>query len=84
LNLLTSAVEAASDDTGWAHLGTVGSKIANQAPDFDPRNYGYKRLGELVAATQLFEIEERLVGDGPSKVIYVRDKRKKTSEQISG
>jgi hypothetical protein len=61
-------------------LGGVGSKIANQAPDFDPRNYGYKRLGELVAATQLFDIEERLIGDGPSKDILIRDKRRKTNE----
>jgi hypothetical protein len=48
-----------------------------QAPDFDPRNYGYKKLGELIAATKLFEIEERRVGDGQSKAIYIKDKRKK-------
>jgi hypothetical protein len=55
----------------------VGSNIAKQAPDFDPRNYGYKKLGELVAATKLFETEERLVGDGQSKAVYLKDKRKK-------
>jgi hypothetical protein len=55
----------------------VGSNVANQAPDFDPRNYGYKKLGELVSATKLFEIEERQVGDGQSKAIYIKDKRKK-------
>jgi OST-HTH/LOTUS domain len=55
----------------------VGSTIAKQAPDFDPRNYGYTKLGELVAATKLFEIEERPVGDGHSKSVYIKDKRKK-------
>ncbi|MBI4528026.1 MAG: NYN domain-containing protein [Deltaproteobacteria bacterium] len=84
VNLLRSAVEAASDDAGWAHLATIGSNIAKQAPDFDPRNYGYKRLRELISATQLFEIEERVLSDGQSKAIYVRDRRKKTSEQVSG
>ncbi|MBW1673994.1 MAG: Maebl, partial [Deltaproteobacteria bacterium] len=34
-------------------------------------------LGELVAATKLFQIEERTVGDGPSKAVYLKDKRKK-------
>jgi uncharacterized LabA/DUF88 family protein len=77
VNLLRNAVEASSDDSGWAHLAPVGSNIAKQAPDFDPRNYGYKKLGELIAATKLFEIEERLVGDGQSKAIYIKDKRKK-------
>ena len=77
VNLLRNAVEASSDDSGWAHLAPVGSNIAKQAPDFDPRNYGYKKLGELVAATKLFETEERLVGDGQSEAVYLKDKRKK-------
>jgi len=76
-NLLRNAVEASSDDSGWAHLATVGSNIAKQAPEFDPRNYGYKKLGELASATKLFQIEERSVGDGPSKSIYLKDLRKK-------
>jgi uncharacterized LabA/DUF88 family protein len=77
VNLLRNAVEASSDESGWSHLAPVGSNIAKQAPDFDPRNYGYSKLGELVAATRLFEIEERPVGDGHSKSVYIKDKRKK-------
>jgi len=77
VNLLRNAVEASSDDSGWAHLAPMGSTIAKQAPEFDPRNYGYKKLGELLAATKLFQIEERAVGDGPSKAVYLKDKRKK-------
>jgi uncharacterized LabA/DUF88 family protein len=77
VNLLRNAVEASSDDSGWAHLASVGSNIAKQTPEFDPRNYGYKKLGELASATKLFQIEERAVGDGPSKATYLKDKRKK-------
>ncbi|ACF44607.1 NYN domain-containing protein [Pelodictyon phaeoclathratiforme] len=77
VRLLRNAVEASSDESGWAHLATTGSNIAKQSPEFDPRNYGYIRLGELLAATKLFDIEERIAGDGQSKAIYVRDKRKK-------
>ncbi|MHA1445047.1 MAG: NYN domain-containing protein [Candidatus Hodarchaeales archaeon] len=77
VNLIRNAVEASSDDSGWAHLASVGSNIAKQASEFDPRNYGYKKLGELASATKLFNIEERAVGDGPLKAIYLKDKRKK-------
>jgi uncharacterized LabA/DUF88 family protein len=42
VNLLRNAVEASSDDSGWACLAAVGSNIAKQASEFDPRNYGYK------------------------------------------
>jgi len=82
VNLLRNAVEASSDDFGWAHLASVGSNIAKQAPEFDPRNYGYKKLGELASATQLFQIEERAVGDGTSKATYLKDKRKKEKENF--
>ena len=77
VTLLRNALAAASDESGWAHLGAVGSNIAKQAPEFDPRNYGYQKLGELAAATKLFEIDERVQSDGHSKSIYIRDKRKK-------
>jgi uncharacterized LabA/DUF88 family protein len=76
VNLLRIAVEASSDEIGWAHLGSVGSNIAKQSPEFDSRNYGYRKLGELVSATKLFDIEERHIGGNCSKALYVRDKRK--------
>ncbi|TVQ66312.1 MAG: NYN domain-containing protein [Balneolaceae bacterium] len=76
VNLIRNAIEAASDESGWAHLAPVGSYIAKQSPGFDPRNYGYRKLGELLHATRLFDMEERSVGDGHSKAIYIRDRRK--------
>ncbi len=71
---LRKAVEASSDESGWAQLAHVGSHLNNQASNFDPRNYGYGKLGELVKATKLFNIEERPIGDGRSKVLYLRSK----------
>ncbi|MEI6691593.1 MAG: NYN domain-containing protein [Chlorobium sp.] len=77
VRLLRDAVEASSDESGWALLATTGSNIAKQSSEFDPRNYGYIKLGELLFATKLFDLEERIIGEGQSKSIYVRDKRKK-------
>jgi uncharacterized LabA/DUF88 family protein len=54
--LIRSAIEIASDETGWAQLGGVGSIIEKQATDFDPRTYGYKKLSDLVSAIELFEV----------------------------
>lgn len=80
LTLLRNAVDAASDDRGWAHLGAVGNTIAKQAPEFDPRNYGYRKLGELVQALKLFDIDERVQSDGQSRAVYIRDKQKKEEQ----
>ena len=74
--LLRSALDAASDESGWAHLGAVGSNIAKQAPEFDPRNYGFSKLGELATAIKLFDVDKRIQGGGHSRTIYIRDKRK--------
>jgi hypothetical protein len=63
MNLLRQAIEAGSDEDGWANLGRVGSHIANQEPDFDSRNWKYPKLVDLVSAIGLFEIE-RLPGAG--------------------
>jgi uncharacterized LabA/DUF88 family protein len=75
LNLLRHAIEAASDDTGWAGLGAIGSIINKQSPDFDSRNYGYAKLSGLVTGLDLFDTEERHIGNG--KHFYVRPRLSK-------
>lgn len=69
VSLLRDAVEDAADETGWCYLSSAGQIIAKKSPEFDPRNYGYKKLGELFKATQLFDMDD--------KCTNVRDKRKK-------
>lgn len=69
-NLFRSAIEASSDEEGWAHLGMVGSNLVKQSPEFDPRNYGYKKLSDLVEAIGLYELNRK------AKVVYMRDKRR--------
>lgn len=38
------ALEQATDDSGWAHLGTFGSYLNKLRPDLVSRNFGYKKL----------------------------------------
>ncbi|WP_020184399.1 NYN domain-containing protein [Methylopila sp. 73B] len=62
--LLTSALAAVAEDSGWASLGAIGSHIAKRSPEFDSRNYGFARLSDLVEATGLFEVERSSTGKG--------------------
>ena len=69
------ALEQASDEDGWAHLGTFGSYLTKLQPDFDARLFGFKKLSELVKAkTDLFRFEERKISGSTAKVLYVRAK----------
>ena len=74
MNLLRSAIEACSDEAGWAQLGPVGNFISKTANDFDPRNYGFTKLSELITAIGLFDLERR------EKRVFVRDNRKKVAK----
>jgi uncharacterized LabA/DUF88 family protein len=77
IGLLKSAVDGCSDEDGWAYLADVGNNILNKKPDFDPRNYGYKKLKDLVEETKLFDIHESSTGDSPAKTIQIRYKKLK-------
>lgn len=59
LQLVGGAVDTASDEAGWAHLGAVGSNLTKTEPDFDPRNYGYSKLSDLLEASKLFEVKRQ-------------------------
>lgn len=69
---LADAVEASSDETGWASLARVGSLVSNHSPDFDPRHYGFKKLSDLVEALGTFEVTKR--GDKSEAATFVRMK----------
>jgi len=69
INLLRGAIDSDQDDDDWASVARVGSIISNQA-SIDARNYGYKKLGDLIKAIDLFETKVLKNGQ-----MVVRDKR---------
>jgi uncharacterized protein (TIGR00288 family) len=75
-NLMRSAVEDAADEFGYAYLGAVGTYIMNRQPEFDPRNYGYRKLGDLIKASGLFDIDERASPTDQGKQIYIKTRAK--------
>jgi len=77
LKLLHDAVDDVADESGWGYLGSVGQKINNRSTDFDPRNYGFKKLGDLFRAIPQFEIEERPRANSTGRQLYIRWKKKR-------
>ena len=78
LKLLKETVDDIAEESGWANLASVGNKINNRSADFDPRNYGFKKLGELFRAIPEFETEERPQAGSTGRLVYIRWKRKRT------
>ena len=71
--LLLAAVIAGARDDRWAPLSTVGSLVMKASPSFDPRNFGFQKLGELVRGQEYLEVKSVPIGDGsPNNHLYVR------------
>ncbi|WP_107668547.1 NYN domain-containing protein [Cyanothece sp. BG0011] len=58
LELLKSAYDSVADEEEWVHLGPFGSQLTKLSPSFDSRNYGYKKLSELVQSVDIFTIKK--------------------------
>ena len=48
--------------------------MLKKEPDFDPRNYGFGKLGQLIKSTQSFEIDERQTDKSNIKLVYIKVK----------
>lgn len=68
---ITAALDGCARDDGWAHLGTLGQYLVTSDPSFDSRNYGYKKLSELMRAQSYLEIREE-TGPNGAGVVYIR------------
>jgi len=55
--ILERVIAQMESEDGWVLLGAVGTQLANIAPDFDPRTFGFRKLSDLVRKTNAFEID---------------------------
>lgn len=69
VSLIRSAIEALSDEDGFAHMGEVKKHIVKNFSAFDSRNYGFAKFSDLIKAIGLFEID--------TQKQRIKDKRKK-------
>jgi len=74
IKLFRDSISDLADDNGWAYLGDLGNLILKKQPDFDPRNYGYKKLVLMIRRMHFIEIDERESGQTRSRLVYVRIK----------
>jgi len=57
-SILNKVVSEMESDDGWVSLSPVGHQLANFAPDFDPRTYGFRKLSDLVRKIDTLELSQ--------------------------
>jgi uncharacterized LabA/DUF88 family protein len=74
IKLISDSINDLAGEDGWAFLGELGNFLLRKKPDFDPRNYGFKKLVPMIKSIGQFEIDERNTGRNNSVLAYARTK----------
>jgi hypothetical protein len=74
MKLIKTTINDLADESGWAFLGEVGTLIMKKQPNFDPRNYGHKKLLNFMKVIDGIDVDERQSENGRTRHVYVRVK----------
>ncbi len=75
--LIADSLNSIADEDGYAFMGELGNLLVKKQPNFDPRNFGFGKLTNLVKSLDRFEIDARQTSAPHVKHIYLRDKQNK-------
>ena len=74
VELIADSVADLADEDGYAALSDLTNLINKKRPDFDPRNFGFGKLSNMMKYLSRFEVDVRQTGDPHAKPMYIRDK----------
>lgn len=69
---IRTIAEEYCEDDDWIFTGTIGNMLVKRYPDFDARNFGYKKLTSFLESLDLFLIKNVRTGDGDARLVYVK------------
>jgi uncharacterized LabA/DUF88 family protein len=72
ITLVTESINDLAEEDGWVFLGVLGNLILKKQPDFDSRNYGFKKLVDLIRTIPDVEIDKRPTGKNNIIHFYVK------------
>ena len=73
VELIADSVADLADEDGYADMSNLGNLIIKKRPDFDPRNFGFKKLSNMMKYLTRFEVDVRATADPHAKPMYIKD-----------
>lgn len=71
--MFLNAIDGAAREDGWATLSAIGALLVQADPAFDPRAYGFKKLGDLARSQPYVEVRAVPTTEGaPTQTVYAR------------
>ncbi len=71
IEFIALSLEDITDDQGYGMLSELGTLLVKKSPDFDSRNYGFKKLSSMIRSIPRFEVNTE------GTTTYVRDREAK-------
>ena len=71
--LIADSIADIADDDGFADLSDLGNLLIKKQPDFDPRNYGFGKLSNMLRSEPRFAVVVRTTPDPNVRPIFIRD-----------
>ena len=72
---IRTIIEQKSDETGWINQSEIGILLSKRVPGFDPRNYNFKKLSQLIESYDF--LETKTIPNPKNdllKIVYVKIK----------
>lgn len=76
-SLIDKCILEMGDEQGWVFLSKIMVFLTKNLPQFDPRNYGFRKISPLLKSIGKYEVEERDSENPNIKLVYVRIKPSK-------
>ena len=74
VEVIADSVSDLADDDGFADMSNLSNLINKKRPDFDPRNFGFGKLSNMMKYLDRFEVQVRETGDPHAKPMYIKDR----------
>ncbi|MDD3367819.1 MAG: NYN domain-containing protein, partial [Lachnospiraceae bacterium] len=71
---IVALIDEKSNDEGWVFSGVLGNMLNQRYPDFDVRNFGFKKFVPFIKSLGNFEIKKTSSGDADGvDLVYIRN-----------
>ena len=69
---ILTIVDEVSDEDEWIPIAEIGNRLVKRFPEFDVRNYGFKKLTPFVKSLGIVDVQSTPSSAGNNRLVFVR------------
>ena len=71
-NAILTIINETSDEDEWVSIAEIGNRLNKRYPDFDVRNYCFRKLTPFIKSLNIVEVRSTPSSDGNNRLVSVR------------